>query len=90
MCKSPLYQKKLAAFGIENAADALAEGKAGFIMSDEEISLRGLVWLEVPYAEQGLDVYIEEYGRINENYGVYQVIPISKDGQYLRETKWEW
>lgn len=78
MCKSPLYQKKLAAFGIENAADALAERKAGFIMSDEEISLRGLTWMEVPYAEQGLDVHIEEYDRINENYGVYQVILVKE------------
>lgn len=78
MCKSPLYRKKLAAFGIEDAADALAQGKADFIMSDEEKSLRGLTWLAVPYAEKGLDVYIEEYGRIGENYGVYQVIPMEK------------
>lgn len=77
MCKSPLYRKKLAAFGIEEAADALAEGKAAFIMSDEEVSLRGLTWFEVPYAEKGLTVYVEAYDRIGENYGVYQVIPIS-------------
>lgn len=90
MCKSPLYRKKLAAFGIEDAAGALAQGKADFIMSDEEKSLRGLTWLAVPYAEKGLDVYVEEYGRIGENYGVYQVIPVSESGQLLRETKWEW
>lgn len=85
MCKSPLYRKKLAAFGIGEAADALAEGKADFIMSDEEERLRGLVWLEVPYVENGLHVYVEEYGRIGENYGVYQVIPVSESGQLLRE-----
>ena len=89
MCKSPLYREKLAAFGIEDAADALAEGKADFIISDEEVSLRGLTWLEVPFAEKGLTVYVEEYGRIGENYGVYQVIPISETGRFLRETKWE-
>lgn len=89
MCKSPLYREKLAAFGIDSAADALAQGRADFIMSDEEKSLRGLTWLEVPYAEKGLTVYIEEYGRIGENYGVYQVIPISESGQFLREAKWE-
>lgn len=74
MCKSPLYRKKLALFGIEEAADALAEGRADFIMSDEEAEQRGLTWLAVPYAEKGLDVSVEEYDRIGENYGVYQVI----------------
>lgn len=77
MCKSPLYREKLAAFSIENAADALVEGKADFIMSREEEGLRGLAWLEVPYAEHGRDVNLEEYGEINENYGLYRVIPIS-------------
>lgn len=89
MCKSPLYREKLAAFGIEDAAAALTEGKADFIMSDEEVGLRGLTWLAIPYAENGMDVHVEEYDRIGENYGVYQVIPVSKDGRYLRETKWE-
>lgn len=78
MCKSPLYRKKLAAFGIEDAADALAEGNADFIMSDEEESERGLTWIAVFYAERGMEVYVEEYDRIGENYGVYQVIPISR------------
>ncbi len=87
MCNSPLYQKKLAAFGIDDAADALASGQADFIMSDEEVSLRGLAWLEVPYAENGMAVCVEEYDRIGENYGVYQVIPVSESGQYMRETK---
>lgn len=78
MCKSPLYRKKLAAFGIEDAADALAEGNADFIMSDEEESERGLTWIAVFYAERGMEVYVEEYDRIGENYGVYQVISISR------------
>lgn len=87
MCKSPLYREKLAAFGIGDAVDALAEGRANFIMSDEEINLRGLVWLEIPFAGKGMRVSVEEYDRIGENYGVYQIIPISEDGQYLREAK---
>lgn len=87
MCKSPLYREKLAAFGIGDAVDALAEGRADFIMSDEEISLRGLVWLEIPFAEKGMDVSVEEYDRIGENYGVYQILPISEDGRFLREAK---
>lgn len=87
MCKSPLYREKLAAFGIGEAVDALAEGRADFIMSDGEIGLRGLVWLEIPFAEKGINVSVEEYDRIGEAYGVYQVIPVSKDGQYLREAK---
>lgn len=89
MCKSPLYRKKLAAFGIDDAAEALVEGKADFIMSDEEKDLRGLTWLEIPFAENGVGVYVEEYGRIGENYGVYQIIPVSEDGQFLREPKRE-
>lgn len=87
MCKSPLYQKKLAAFGIDAAADALTEGKAYFIMSREEESLRGLSWIGVPYIENGVQVQAEEYDKINENYSVYQVIPFSESGEYLRETK---
>ena len=81
MCKSPLYQEKLAAFDIDVASEALAEGKAGFIMSREEESLRGLSWIEVPFAENGVSVYLEKYGEINENYSVYRVIPLSGSGQ---------
>lgn len=81
MCKSPLYQEKLAAFDIDVAADALAEGKADFIMSREEESLRGLSWIEVPFAENGVSVYLEKYDEINENYSVYRVIPLSGSGQ---------
>lgn len=81
MCKSPLYQEKLAAFDIDVASEALAEGKAGFIMSREEESLRGLSWIEVPFAENGVSVYLEKYDEINENYSVYRVIPLSGSGQ---------
>ncbi len=81
MCKSPLYQEKLAAFDIDVASEALAEGKADFIMSREEESLRGLSWIEVPFAENGVSVYLEKYGEINENYSVYRVIPLSGSGQ---------
>lgn len=77
MCKSPLYQEKLAAFGIEDAADALAAGNADFIMSDEEVSLRGLTWMEALYAENGMAVSVEACDRIGERYGVYQIVPIS-------------
>lgn len=87
MCKSPLYRKKLAAFGMESAADGLAAGKAYFIMSDEEEELRGLAWLEVPYAEQGLDVYVEEHDRIGDSYGVYRVVPRRENGLSRRETE---
>lgn len=76
MCKSPLYWEKLSAFGIEEAAEALAEGKAYFILSDEEKELRGLNWLTEFYAQKGAKV--EEQDRIGESYGVYQVIPISQ------------
>lgn len=79
MCRSPLYREKLAAFGIEDAADALADGRADFIMSDEEVSLRGLAWLEALFAEKGLSVYVGEYDRIGENYGVYQVETLMRD-----------
>lgn len=73
MCKSPLYRRKLAAFGIEDAVDALFAGKAFFIMSDEEREQRGLDWLTELYAEKGMDVEIAESDRINENYGVYRI-----------------
>lgn len=86
MCKSPLYLEKLAAFCIESAADALAEGDARFIMSDGEKELRGLAWLAVLYAEQGLDVHVEECGRIGNNYGVYQIVPLSENGKSITES----
>lgn len=50
-------------------------------MSREEESLRGLSWIEVPFAENGVSVYLEKYDEINENYSVYRVIPLSGSGQ---------
>ncbi len=79
ICKSPLYQKKLAAFGIEEAADALLAGNAYFIMSDEESKLRGLDWLTACYAEKGIAAKIAESDRIGEGYGVYRIHPASDD-----------
>lgn len=73
MCKSPLYRKKLAVFGIEEAADALLSGNAYFIMSDEERKQRGVEWLAAFYADQGVKVEIVESDRIGENYGVYRI-----------------
>ena len=73
MCKSPLYRKKLAVFGIEEAADALLSGNAYFMMSDEERKQRGVEWLTAFYADQGVKVEIVESDRIGENYGVYRI-----------------
>lgn len=73
MCKSPLYRKKLAQYGIGAADEALLEGQAYFIMSDAEKRDRGLAWMKDYYAEKGIRVEIREYDRINENYGAYQV-----------------
>lgn len=73
MCKSPLYRKKLAVFGIEEAADALLYGNAYFIMSDEERKQRGVEWLTAFYADQGVKAEIVESDRIGENYGVYRI-----------------
>lgn len=76
MCKSPLYRKKLAQYGIDETDGALLEGKAYFIMSDAELKDRGIFWLQDYYTEKGTDVEIQEYDRINENYGVYRVRPV--------------
>lgn len=87
MCKSPLYQKKLAAFGIEEAGAALTEGKAEFIMSFEEADWRGLTWIELLYQEMGIPVHVRACGEIGENYGVYKVVPVSENGELQRERK---
>lgn len=76
MCKSPLYREKLAQYGIDAADGALLAEKAHFIMSDAELKDRGISWLQDYYAEKGFDVEIQEYDRINENYGVYRVRPV--------------
>lgn len=73
MCKSPLYQEKLSAYGIETAEEALLGEGVYFIMSDAEERERGLTWMQDYFAEKGRAVEILEQDRINEAYRVYRI-----------------
>lgn len=74
MCKSPLYQDKLAQYGIESAADALLDqDHVYFIMSNAEVADRGIDWIVDYYAGRGIAVSVCKSDKINENYAVYKV-----------------
>ena len=76
MCKSPLYYEKLQRSGIEDAEEALCEGKNVYlIMSDLEAAERGVDWITDYYTVQGIETRTEEVDVIGENvrYHVYRI-----------------
>lgn len=75
ICKSPLYQQKLAAYDITSAGDALLQKDNVFlIMSDTEAQEQGFDWLLQYYAARNQQVAVETEDVINENYKVYRVM----------------
>ncbi|MBO5472240.1 MAG: hypothetical protein J6A08_00380 [Lachnospiraceae bacterium] len=74
LCKSPLWQEKLARYHIGDAARALVqEENVYLIVSDTEAGLQGFDWIVEYYAGQGIAVSVEQGDRINEHYGVYRI-----------------
>lgn len=74
LCKSPLWQEKLARHPVSDAAWALVqEENVYLIVSDTEAGLQGFDWIVEYYAGQGIAVSVEQDDRINEHYGVYRI-----------------
>lgn len=71
ICKSPLYEKKLAYFGITSMADGLLNNDRVYMIMEENEN--GTDWLEAYYTEQGISVEIDRVDFIGKYYGVYQV-----------------
>ena len=69
ICKSPLYEKKLAYYGITSMADGLLNNDRVYMIMEEN----SMDWLESYYTEQGISVEIDQVDFIGKYYGVYQV-----------------
>nr|MCR4902109.1 hypothetical protein [Butyrivibrio sp.] len=70
--KSPLYQKKLEAFGYTDMQSALLEDNAFFVTSPSLSVEEDTTWLSNYYADQGIEVEIELVDEI-EGFEVYSV-----------------
>ncbi len=72
MCKSPLYEQKVARYSIKEADEALVDmDNVYLIVSHEEAD--EFDWLTAHYASKGIEVIVRQSDRINDNYSVYQV-----------------
>ena len=72
MCNSPLYEQKIARYGIKEADEALVDmDNVYLIVSHEEAD--EFDWLTAHYASKGIEVIVRQSDRINDNYSVYQV-----------------
>ena len=75
ICKSPLYEQKLAAYGITSVAEALIQkDNVLLIMSNVEAAEQGFDWLTAYYAAENIPVSVEQEDVINENYSVYRIV----------------
>ncbi len=80
ICKSPLYEQKLAAYGITSVAEALIQkDNVLLIMSNVEAEGQGFDWLTAYYAAENIPVSVEQEDVINENYSVYRIV--SRNGK---------
>lgn len=69
-CKSPLWKKKLALFGIRSVEEALLEQENVFFV----IETGGETdWLKDYYEDQGKEIRIEELERIGDGFIVYDI-----------------
>ena len=73
ICKSPLYEQKLAYFGITSMEDSLLRDGQIYMIMNDTLPESGTDWLETYYHEQDIPVEVIEVDRIGEKYGVYQV-----------------
>ena len=73
ICKSPIYQKKLAHFGMTSMAEGLLHGEGVYMIMKDALSEGSTDWLEKYYLEQGVLVEVSMVDRIGDHYGVYQI-----------------
>ena len=69
--KSPLYDRKLAAFGFASMEEALTEDSRCLFAAAPD---RDTAWLAAYYAEKGIPISIREYDKIEEVFTVYEII----------------
>ncbi|MCM1143658.1 MAG: hypothetical protein NC318_09095 [Blautia sp.] len=74
MCKSPLYREKLKQFGIETTAEGLLYMDSVFFIMETGTADSSTAWMEDYYAEQGIDVGVEQADVITQKYAVYRIL----------------
>ena len=72
LVKSPLTEKKLAAFGFSSMGEAVRNGPPVSLICSAASDLR---WLEAFFAQEGLELRVLKTGEIAEGVNVYQVLP---------------
>ena len=73
ICKSPLYQDKLARFGMTSMAEGLLNREHVYMIMNDTLPEKSTDWLAAYYSDNGINVEVSRIDRIGENYGVYQV-----------------
>ncbi|MDO4284870.1 MAG: hypothetical protein Q4C60_05990 [Eubacteriales bacterium] len=76
-CKSPLQEKKFAAFGITDTAAALAAGEDVLLIAETGADL---TWLSDYYASIGQSVIAEPIDQIGAYFTVYRINVSGRDG----------
>ena len=69
-CKSPIWKKKLAAFGIENMEEALVLQTGVYYVQETGASTR---WLYDYYEDQGMEIRLEPAEEPLEEFEIYRV-----------------
>lgn len=70
LCKSPLYEEKLRAFGIASMEEGLSEMDNVYFIASRD---SGTDWLPAYYGEKGIAVSVEQVDVIADTYAVYQL-----------------
>ncbi len=71
-CKSPLYEKKLAVFGMENMEEALLSRSNTYMIKELDED-EDLTWLEEYYLGHGKEIAIVQVDSIADRLGVYKI-----------------
>lgn len=69
-CKSPLYRKKLAAFGIENMEEALLADQKVYYVQEAGAETE---WLYQYYADQGKEILLQPVDSPVEEFEIYKI-----------------
>ena len=75
-CRSPLWDKKLAAAGIADAEQSVVSDSRVYIISEESADM---TWLSDFYRDRGINVSIKRKAEINGTYGVYKIMISGKE-----------
>ena len=76
-CKSPLWKKKLSAFGIESMEEALITQSNVYYVQENGADTE---WLFQYYAEKNVEVSLELTEDLAEDFEIYRIVPVT-DGE---------